>query len=194
MKKVLMAATVASMLTSSLVAGDDVKIPEYSSQATMYVGASYAVSNFGGTFIQDDIEITGVTTSDNQLTVGFGFISSTDNRWGIYYKMDSLNATDSFSNEVNYDLTIFGIDGQVGFSSLKSGNVLPYFGWGIGYGSVTDATDVSLFEFELSLGVNYTIDAFELTANVYNRSVYVDDYYLNNFELNGVKIGANFKF
>jgi len=194
MIKKICAATAALVLSSSLVASDDYNI---------YLGASTGITNFGGSvdytydngYTSHDYTYD-VDTEDTPLKLKVGFLTRNDNRWGFYYKQDNINYANSIGSGL--DITTYGLDGQIGFSSLKNDIVLPYIGWGIGFGSADEYDDTSVLEFDLSIGVNYTISNFELSTSVYRRAIALydadntDSTYIYAF--NGIEIGAGFKF
>jgi opacity protein-like surface antigen len=166
---------------------------------TMEVALSYGLMNFGGSYKNDDGSYD-LDTEDTPLMISFSFLSPNDNRWGFYYKSDEV----SFSDRPNsYSTNTFGLLGEIGLSSIKrnigEGELLPYVGYGVGYGSA-DASfnsdlDVVTFEMDLSVGVNYTIQSFEVSAALYRRAIsFINDANTDTFALNGINIGVGYKF
>jgi opacity protein-like surface antigen len=166
---------------------------------TMEVALSYGLMNFGGSY-DNDYGSLDVDTEDAPLMISFSFLSPNDNRWGFYYKSDEVSILDSVNS---YSTNTFGVLGEIGLSSIKTnigeGELLPYFGYGIGYGSA-DASfnsdlDVVTFEVDLSVGVNYTIQSFEVSAALYRRSIaFINDTNTDTYALNGINIGVGYKF
>jgi len=193
MIKKICAATAALVLSSSLSASDN----------NIYIGVSTGIANFGGSvdytydngYTSHDYTYD-VDTEDTPLKFKVDFLTRNDNRWGFYYKQDNIDYANSIGSGL--DITTYGLDGQIGFSSLKNDIVLPYIGWGIGFGSADEYDDTSVLEFDLSIGVNYTISNFELSTSVYRRAIALydadntDSTYIYAF--NGIEIGAGFKF
>jgi len=193
MKNVLIKGLLAGSLLASGLSAD------------IYVGAKYGVMNFGGSGVytpdggsDHDIE---EDTTDAPLTLRVGYITDTDNRIGLYYKTDTV-AFD-VDNWSDFTANTFGLNGEIGFSSLKTeiagGELLPFIGLGLGIGSGEvdgSSEDLTVVEFDLSVGVNYKIESFEITADLYRRAIAFADDNDNAlaYAINGIALGVNYRF
>ena len=185
MKNILLKGLIATSLMVSAASAD------------VFVGAKYGVMNFGGSAESDNYTYEGDTT-DAPLTLRVGYTASNDNRHALYYKVDEVSidgGSDVTANTIGYS-------GEIGLSSLKtkvaSGNLLPFFGYGIGFGSGemdNYSEDLTAVEVDISIGLNYKIESLEVTADLYRRAIaFSDDYDTLTYALNGIELGVNYRF
>jgi opacity protein-like surface antigen len=210
-KNLLLAILLVAALTTAGFASDMDGMEDVSSDPntltsspTMEIGLSYGLMNFGGSLSYDNSygqSNVDIDTEDTPLIIYLSFLSKNDNRWGLYYKTDELSYVGASKS---WSTTTFGVFGEIGFSSIKTnigeGELLPYFGYGLGLGSAdyssSTNSDYSAFEVDFSFGVHYTIQSFEVSAALYRRAVAIYDDNSNTLThaLNGINIGVGYKF
>ena len=160
------------------------------SQKSMYASISTSLLNFGGSHGESLKNRQDIDTSDAPFELEIGVLQSWDKRLGIYYKVDSVEVASA-----NNDYSTFGLSGILGLSTQKNAKALPFISYGVGYGYSDNSSDVSVIEMDISLGVNYSIEQFEISASVYRRGVLFSDSLNNNlYAVNGINVGAIFKF
>jgi len=189
-KNLIKGLLISSLLTSGLF-------------ADVYVSAKLGIMNFGGSAETEDYTYKEDAT-DSPLTLGLGYASDSDNKFGLYYKKDELAVDAKYFTAI--DVNTFGIDGEIGFSSLKGdvgdGELFPTLGFGLGFGSADIDNydgDIVAIEFDVSIGLNYKISSFEVTADLYRRAVALadtdnDDIDTLTFVNNGIELGINYRF
>jgi len=200
LKTLLVATLATSAFSEDIDAMPGEEYEETTSKATMQVGLTYGLMNFGGS-LSDESESIDVDTEDTPLTISFAFLFKNDNKFGFYYKTDEL-ALPNISDSGTISTNTFGVLGEVGFSSIKAkigeGELLPYFGYGLGYGSAEaswTSIDLSAFEADLSFGAHYTIQSFEVSAAIYRRAISVfDESDTVTYAMNGINLGVGYKF